>query len=473
MSSVPGILGAPSHDWLAAVRPHVPSILRGRGLGNMLHLARVVSSPSARADVYWQDSTFWSSRDLISCSSSFVSPWERHPLRSSHVDLTRSAMFYDAVTYLPDDILVKVDRASMAHGLEVRSPFLDHRVVEWALSLSSAFKVRAGVDKWIVRRLLSRYVSSHLADRPKTGFSPPVLDWLRGPLREWAESLLSSAAIEAVGLRPSAVHDAWAGVFVLLPAASYQSGVFSCCSIGFVGGPDLCSLGFRALNYALASVMRIAIHLSDLAGGGAERMLVHLANEFSTRGHCVALVVDAWAGSLTGLLSSSVERVVLNDHLDPVESDCQLSLAAAVLRFSYACGRPSGRVARVARLALWLDSWRPEVLLATLVEANCRVVLARSLARFRVRTVIRQANVLVASGPFGRRCTQSYRQFLLGRVACVLADHVIAVGTDVRSQLISAYALRPAYVTVIPNPTLPSGVVPDLSAVVPHPWLAV
>jgi asparagine synthase (glutamine-hydrolysing) len=127
------------------------------------------------------------------------------------MDFAARMMYLDSLTFLPDDILVKVDRASMAVSLEVRAPLLDHRVVEFAWRLPGSLKLRGRQGKWILRQVLDRYVPRQLIDRPKQGIDIPVEAWLRGPLRDWAETMLEPQRLRAEGFfHADRVRQIWA-----------------------------------------------------------------------------------------------------------------------------------------------------------------------------------------------------------------------------------------------------------------------
>ena len=129
------------------------------------------------------------------------------------LELIERMMLADQGSYLPDDLLAKVDRASMAVSLEARVPLLDHRMVEFSWRLPRRFKVRNGRGKWILRQALYRRVPRELVDREKVGFTVPTAAWLRGPLREWASDLLSPSRLARLGLvRAEPLQQAWAGL---------------------------------------------------------------------------------------------------------------------------------------------------------------------------------------------------------------------------------------------------------------------
>jgi asparagine synthase (glutamine-hydrolysing) len=144
----------------------------------------------------------------MSISGLSAQSWDR-VLRRLMPSRLRSVVT-DVQRYLPDDLLVKVDRASMSVGLESRAPMLDHRLVEFAWRLPEKLLVRNGQSKWILRQVLDRYVPKELVDRPKAGFGLPVAKWLRDELRDWAEHLLRERAIRSEGfLDPAPVRTMW------------------------------------------------------------------------------------------------------------------------------------------------------------------------------------------------------------------------------------------------------------------------
>lgn len=150
---------------------------------------------------YWQDPA-----SVVKGATEPASAFSQAPLDS----LLDTMMAIDTVSYLPDDILVKVDRAAMAVSLETRVPLLDHRVYEFAWSLDEKYKLRGDDSKWILKQLLYRHVPPQMLDRPKKGFSVPMGQWLRGPLRQWGEQLLALPRLEAQNLLDAQrVREVW------------------------------------------------------------------------------------------------------------------------------------------------------------------------------------------------------------------------------------------------------------------------
>jgi asparagine synthase (glutamine-hydrolysing) len=159
-------------------------------LGDKLHKVASVLELGNADEVYRRLISHWTPAQIApSVTEARGLLWDS-TIAKDFPDLLDRMQFLDLVTYLPDDILTKVDRASMAVGLEARVPLLDHRVVELAWKLPHRVKIRNGTTKWLLRQVLYRHVPKELIERPKMGFGVPLGEWLRGPLRDWAEALL-------------------------------------------------------------------------------------------------------------------------------------------------------------------------------------------------------------------------------------------------------------------------------------------
>ena len=175
----------------------LPASLRQADFGDKLHkLADCVAFTSGR-DLYRRLTTHW--RRPLPLVPGVEATVEDGAAPERVPQLTERMMYYDLTSYLPDDILVKLDRASMAVGLEARVPFLDPRVVEYAWRVPLRLKLQGGEGKWILRQLLYRYVPERLVQRPKMGFAVPIGRWMRHELRDWAESLLDARRLRDQG----------------------------------------------------------------------------------------------------------------------------------------------------------------------------------------------------------------------------------------------------------------------------------
>jgi asparagine synthase (glutamine-hydrolysing) len=197
----------PARSWLGAAMRVVPpgawdraygwwkaGAGRERLLGQKAHKLGRLLSASSGAEMYRTLLSNWERPERFLQGDRRAWDPIREQLRARPQVMLQDLLLADQRFYLPDDLLQKVDRASMAVSLEVRVPILDHRVVEFSWTLPDDLKVRGRVGKWLLRSVLDRHVPRALTDRPKTGFSVPLAAWLDGPLRAWAEELLLSTS---------------------------------------------------------------------------------------------------------------------------------------------------------------------------------------------------------------------------------------------------------------------------------------
>jgi asparagine synthase (glutamine-hydrolysing) len=193
------------------IKNRLPGELSIGKVGDRLHKLACVLDVKTQEELFGRLISTWQDpEDLVlngSQPETIISDLSNSLKTESFIE---KMMYFDSMTELPDDILTKVDRASMAVSLESRIPLLDHRVAELAWKFPLDLKVYNGVGKWVLREVLHQYVPPELIERPKQGFSVPISDWLRGPLRDWAEALLDPDKLKEQGyLNVTLVHKYW------------------------------------------------------------------------------------------------------------------------------------------------------------------------------------------------------------------------------------------------------------------------
>ena len=200
----------PSRSW-DRLGKLVPSGIRFQHMGDKMQKFASVLRANDFESFYRNLVSHWDSPEELVPGESEIDLWRQQKIfPPESLSVTEKMQFMDTLTYLPDDILTKVDRASMAVSLEARVPFLDHRVVEWSWDLPESMKIRHGQRKWILRQILYGHVPKEFIDRPKMGFSVPIGQWMReSPLREWSEDLLAKKALEENGLNPVPIRQLW------------------------------------------------------------------------------------------------------------------------------------------------------------------------------------------------------------------------------------------------------------------------
>jgi asparagine synthase (glutamine-hydrolysing) len=185
--------------------------LNQANIGDKIHKAMIILTSNSYSELYNQLISTWKNASSIVIGAN-ESNALNHELSNeiSDFDPISQMMALDLVTYLPDDIFCKVDRAAMGVSLETRVPFLDHNVMEFAWSLPLEFKIFGSKTKWVLREVLYKYIPKELIDRPKMGFGVPLSIWLRGELKDWAEGLLNEEKLKNEGFfEPEQIRKMW------------------------------------------------------------------------------------------------------------------------------------------------------------------------------------------------------------------------------------------------------------------------
>jgi asparagine synthase (glutamine-hydrolysing) len=197
---------------LAPVQSRLPAGMSPGRVGEKLLKGAELLDARTPLDLYRRLVSLWPDPGAVVLGAAEPHTAWNNPAQQPQTDgIVHDMMAMDLLTYLPDDILVKVDRSAMGVSLETRVPMLDHRVVEFAWRLPLEYKIRDGVSKWPLRQVLHKYVPQELVERPKMGFGVPIDSWLRGPLRDWAEALLSPTRLRQEGFfQPEPIEQKWA-----------------------------------------------------------------------------------------------------------------------------------------------------------------------------------------------------------------------------------------------------------------------
>jgi asparagine synthase (glutamine-hydrolysing) len=208
-----GLLEASPLEWdkvfsfLSAI---IPRRLRVNLPGDSLHKFARILDFSSPENMYRELVSHWEPMSIMPGVTEPPSELAGHKHWETLPDFTQHMMFLDQVSYLPDDGLIKMDRASMAASLEARAPLLDYRVAEFAWRLPLDMKIRDGSGKWLLRQVLHKYVPGELVNRPKMGFAVPIDSWLRGSLRDWAENYLDARRLSEEGFfDPVPIRNKW------------------------------------------------------------------------------------------------------------------------------------------------------------------------------------------------------------------------------------------------------------------------
>lgn len=177
-------------------------------LGDKLYKLNELLEAKTQRQLYMKMISHWDPEEVVNLwklkETGYDEEW------NEDLNFRSNMMLMDAETYLTNDIMTKVDRASMSVSLEARAPYLDHRLYEYAWGLPEDMKVRRGVDKWLLKQILYKYVPRALTEQPKRGFSVPIDEWLRGPLRDWAEPKLSEERLKAEGyFNSKSIRNKW------------------------------------------------------------------------------------------------------------------------------------------------------------------------------------------------------------------------------------------------------------------------